>query len=208
MGLRRRTAPLGGGPSALTVLVSSTVFLLFFDASSSSSSSRSGGSFFGGFGPVIAGAARSALAPSAVHLNDDSFDAVLGRLADDEHALMEFYMPWCPACQNFAPIYERVAAFFNKGITLRATVEGPRPTPHVTAFSVDCQANGQLCNVFNVRSYPHVLFGVASKFKTRASNEGLESFTPFSPKTAERMVQMVGERTGSAAHTLLSLIHI
>jgi thiol-disulfide isomerase/thioredoxin len=50
-------------------------------------------------------------------------------------------MPWCPACKQFAPIYERVAQFFNKGISAPDAVEpdGPRPSPPVTVFSVDCE---------------------------------------------------------------------
>ena len=69
---------------------------------------------------------------------------VLAQLSPSEHVLMEFYMPWCPACKQFAPIYERVAQFFNRGISAPATAEpegaeGPRPSPPVTVFSVDCE---------------------------------------------------------------------
>jgi hypothetical protein len=55
-----------------------------------------------------------------------------------------------------------------------------------------------------VRAYPHVFFGTAAEFKTRSrpATSGLVPFTPFTPRTAERMVQMVGERTHAAAHTL------
>jgi thiol-disulfide isomerase/thioredoxin len=70
----------------------------------------------------VVSATKSAEAPSAIHLTAASFDGALARLASGEHALMEFYMPWCPACQNFAPVYERVAGFFNKGINVAAGV--------------------------------------------------------------------------------------
>jgi thiol oxidase len=57
---------------------------------------------------------------------------------------------------------------------------------------------------YNVRAYPHVLFGTAAQFKlkTKAATSGLEALTPFTPRTAERMVEMVGERTGAATHKL------
>ena len=48
--------------------------------------------------------AKSATAPSAVHLTSDGADAEIGKMTDDaEFAAIEFFAPWCPHCQNEVP---------------------------------------------------------------------------------------------------------
>ena len=199
----------------------------------------------------------SAAAPSAIHLEADGFEAALATIDPRTHALVELYMPWCPACQNFRPSYDRVAAFFNGDAKATGKKKKKRPEPTVTVFSVDCQKNGHLCDDFDVRGYPTVLFGTVDALKNRrradgkgkgkgkggekrtgggkegegdgggegdddevlkerrsprergrmgtshdddAAGEGMEELK-ISPRTAERVVELVGERTGVAAGT-------
>eukprot|EP01045_Picozoa_sp_COSAG04_P047740 COSAG04_NODE_17972_length_454_cov_1.177465_1_plen_111_part_10 len=39
--------------------------------------------------------------------------ALLAERGDVSHVLMEFYAPWCPHCQHFAPEVERIGQAFN-----------------------------------------------------------------------------------------------
>ena len=55
--------------------------------------------------------------------------------------LVEFYAPWCPHCQHFAPSYERVAEHFVGDQRVRVT-------------AVDCVAHSDLCKQNKVHSYP------------------------------------------------------
>ena len=69
----------------------------------------------------------SAAAPSAIHLEADGFEAALATIDPRTHALVELYMPWCPACQNFRPSYDRVAAFFNGDAKATGKMKKKRP---------------------------------------------------------------------------------
>ena len=83
--------------------------------------------------PWAAAAAAAALAEDAaakpVDLEQGGFDAALQALPAGRGVLMEFYANWCPACQHFAPHYEKVAAFF---------YGTPPPKPEVYVARVDC----------------------------------------------------------------------
>ena len=114
---------------------------------------------------------KSPFAPSAVHLTAKGADDEMGKMTDDAaFAAFEFFAPWCPHCQNFGPTWERVAAYFNKGV--EASPAGTRPTPRVTVFSVDCVAEPKLCQKFSVRGYPTVLFGTVAQFKAEIDAKG------------------------------------
>ena len=114
---------------------------------------------------------KSPFAPSAVHLTAKGADDEMGKMTNDAaFAAFEFFAPWCPHCQNFGPTWERVAAYFNKGV--EASPAGTRPTPRVTVFSVDCVAEPKLCQKFSVRGYPTVLFGTVAQFKAEIDAKG------------------------------------
>ncbi len=89
--------------------------------------------------------AKSAAAPSAVHLTSDGADGRLGTITDDAFAAVEFFAPWCPHCQNFGPTWETVASYFNTG---EHAAGGVPPTPRVTVYSVDCVAERDLCPLY------------------------------------------------------------
>jgi protein disulfide-isomerase A6 len=44
-------------------------------------------------------------------LNKKNFNKVIGK---DQHVLVKFYAPWCGHCKRLAPVYEEVAAAFEK----------------------------------------------------------------------------------------------
>ena len=140
-------------------------------------------------------AAASAIAPSAIHLSEGDFDDRIAMTRADEHCLLEFFAPWCPHCQNFGPTYERIAAFYNKGENWANPTEGhERPQPHVTAMSVDCVANGHLCEHFDVRGYPTVLFGRCGQFAREHKSRHSEKIEKIAAnRDAEEMVKRVND---------------
>ena len=149
-------------------------------------------------------AAASAIAPSAIHLSEGDFDDRIAMTRADEHCLLEFFAPWCPHCQNFGPTYERIAAFYNKGENWANPTEGhERPQPHVTAMSVDCVANGHLCEHFDVRGYPTVLFGRCGQFAKEHKSRHSEKIEKIAAnRDAEEMVKRVNDAL-NAEHELL-----
>ena len=139
--------------------------------------------------------AKSATAPSAVHLTSDGADAEIGKMTDDaEFAAIEFFAPWCPHCQNFGPTWETVAAYFNKG----EGNAGVRPTPRVTVFSVDCVAERDMCHEFHITGYPTVFFGTLKQFKKEKEKENAGALAKLSARSAKDMLVAIGKETGGS----------
>ena len=139
--------------------------------------------------------AKSATAPSAVHLTSDGADAEIGKMTDDaEFAAIEFFAPWCPHCQNFGPTWETVAAYFNKG----EGNGGVRPSPRVTVFSVDCVAERDMCHAFHIRGYPTVFFGTLAQFKAEKEKENAGALAKLSARSAKDMLDAIGKETGGS----------
>jgi thiol oxidase len=139
--------------------------------------------------------AKSATAPSAVHLTSDGADAEIGKMTDDaEFAAIEFFAPWCPHCQNFGPTWETVAAYFNKG----EGNAGVRPTPRVTVFSVDCVAERDMCHEFHITGYPTVFFGTLKQFKAEKEKENAGKLAKLSARSAKDMLALIGTETGGS----------
>jgi len=139
--------------------------------------------------------AKSATAPSAVHLTSDGADAEIGKMTDDaEFAAIEFFAPWCPHCQNFGPTWETVAAYFNKG----EGNAGVRPTPRVTVFSVDCVAERDMCHEFHITGYPTVFFGTLKQFKAEKEKENAGALAKLSARSAKDMLVAIGKETGGS----------
>ena len=139
--------------------------------------------------------AKSATAPSAVHLTSDGADAEIGKMTDDaEFAAIEFFAPWCPHCQNFGPTWETVAAYFNKG----EGNGGVRPSPRVTVFSVDCVAERDMCHEFHIRGYPTVFFGTLAQFKAEREKENAGALSKLSARSAKDVLDAVGKETGGS----------
>jgi protein disulfide-isomerase-like protein len=55
---------------------------------------------------------------------------------------VEFYAPWCPHCQRFAPTWTEVAA------------EMHERDPRLRIGVVNCVAQRDLCTLFGIRGYP------------------------------------------------------
>ena len=105
------------------------------------------------------------LAPTAIHLTNETFEEEFSNLSPQSFCVLEFYAHWCPACRAFAPQYELVAKYFNVV---------PRPEPKVTAFAVDCAEEQQLCARWKINGYPAVFFGTAIELAGERANDGKE----------------------------------
>jgi len=73
-------------------------------------------------------------------LTQKTFDNVV---AENENTLVEFYAPWCGHCKALAPEYEKAAK----------TLKGK-----ATLAKVDCTAEADLCQKFEVTGYPTLKF--------------------------------------------------
>ena len=86
---------------------------------------------------IVHGSADLEYSASVSHLTPASF----GDCAETPH-VVEFYAPWCPHCQHFAPIYSAAADRY--------------ATANLVFGSVNCVNFGALCNANAVRGYPTI----------------------------------------------------
>ena len=103
--------------------------------------------------------------------------------ADDDAAVVEFYMPWCGACQHFAPEFAEAANAIKD---------------RVAAYAVDCTKEGAMCKTFGATSYPTVLLGEPGAFARREMDK-LKKFTR--TNVAAEVVKWVDEELGTTYAT-------
>ncbi|KAE9024892.1 hypothetical protein PF010_g3557 [Phytophthora fragariae] len=57
--------------------------------------------------------------------------------------LVDYYAPWCPHCRQFAPAWEKAAAFY-------------ADKANINIAAVDCTQNSQVCNSEGIMGYPTI----------------------------------------------------
>ncbi|KAG7392621.1 Sulfhydryl oxidase 1 [Phytophthora pseudosyringae] len=57
--------------------------------------------------------------------------------------LVDYYAPWCPHCRQFAPAWEKAAAFY-------------ADKANVNIAAVDCTQNSEVCNREGIMGYPTI----------------------------------------------------
>ncbi|OWZ17934.1 Thioredoxin [Phytophthora megakarya] len=57
--------------------------------------------------------------------------------------LVDYYAPWCPHCRQFAPAWEKAAAFYADQATINIA-------------AVDCTQNSEVCNREGIMGYPTI----------------------------------------------------
>jgi thiol oxidase len=84
-----------------------------------------------------------------------------------DFVLIDFYAPWCPHCQHFAPDYERLALaiqrFDNQG-----TEEAVDKKPSILSATVDCVRFSSICDFWGVHQYPTLMWGRREDWLKRA----------------------------------------
>ena len=94
-----------------------------------------------------------AWAAKPLQLDSSIFQRQLEEVPADTKVLLEFYAHWCPACQRFAPEYEKLAAVLNAE---------PKPAPKVLVARVDCaeevrHAQASLVSVCDVMQLLYIM---------------------------------------------------
>jgi len=99
----------------------------------------------------------------SVDLDEDTFQPAI-RNSTSEHILVEFYAPWCPHCQHFAPEYERLALTIDRSqhLALGAKLSASHTSlakPGILSATVDCLRHASLCQSWGIDSFPTLLWG-------------------------------------------------
>ena len=85
--------------------------------------------------------------------------------ADVQHVLMEFYAPWCPHCQHFAPELERIGEAFNGG----------PPSSGVLVCRVNCVADHDICVAMGITGFPTMYWGTTAQFLDAERTQNFQS---------------------------------
>ncbi|CAN7988628.1 unnamed protein product [Ixodes hexagonus] len=111
-----------------------------------------------------------------VEVTDDTFRDVLGK---GRH-FVKFYAPWCGHCQKLAPVWADLAASLEH-------------EPSLKIAKVDCTANRHVCNEYEVKAYPTLLWieqgKLVEKYQGGRSHEELKEFV-------SSMMQQKSDDTG------------
>lgn len=76
-----------------------------------------------------------------IELTDDNFEK---HVSSGKH-FVKFYAPWCGHCQKLAPVWERLA-------------ESLEYEPEVGVAKIDCTQFRSICNNFDIKGYPTLLW--------------------------------------------------
>jgi thiol oxidase len=91
-----------------------------------------------------------------IHAIDLEGPRILPSLANHtaDFALVEFYAPWCPHCQHFAPDFERLSLAIKHYESHRSGA-----TPTILTATVDCVRYSQTCKDWGVKAFPTLRWG-------------------------------------------------
>ncbi|KAB0790649.1 hypothetical protein PPYR_14902 [Photinus pyralis] len=76
-----------------------------------------------------------------IELTDENFEK---HVSSGKH-FVKFYAPWCGHCQKLAPVWERLA-------------ESLEFEPEVSVAKIDCTQFRSICNNFDIKGYPTLLW--------------------------------------------------
>ena len=125
--------------------------------------------------------------------------ALLAERGDVSHILMEFYAPWCPHCQHFAPEMERIGEAFNS----------PGGNAGVLVCRVNCVADSPICAAMGITGFPTMYWGAANEFLQAERSQHWETSGLISvnanPRTADGVTAWINERLTAAGRPPVAL---
>jgi protein disulfide-isomerase A1 len=127
--------------------------------------------------------AVAAFSTGTVHvLTSDNFDAA----ASSGDWMLEFYAPWCKHCQALAPEWEEAAS----------------KSDSVLFGKVDCTEHKSVCDRFNVRGYPTIVFSREGQAVPYEGSRQADAFVEFGERMQEPPVVMVSASETKSALNL------
>jgi len=90
------------------------------------------------------------------------------RNSSEEFVLIDFYAPWCPHCQHFAPDFERLALATQRFDAAEAKVA---KKPSILSATVDCVRFYDTCRFWGIDSYPTIKWGKREKWIEKAQRQ-------------------------------------
>jgi len=88
---------------------------------------------------------------------------------DADYVLIDFYAPWCPHCQHFAPEYERLALAVSHWNN-----QSKRGKPRILVAEVDCVRSPAACQQYSIKSYPSLLWAAKEDWLKKVEPETIE----------------------------------
>jgi len=132
--------------------------------------------------------AKESASSSVQTLGPDDFPAKVTR--PDLPFFVDFFAPWCPPCMRLLPEYRKAARSFDYN--------------EVGFGTVDCTIHSNLCNMYNIRSYPTTILynnSIPHQFTGHHTAADLVEFIENTLKpavvqlTPETFQSLVAERT-------------
>ncbi|XP_048776636.2 dnaJ homolog subfamily C member 10-like [Ostrea edulis] len=87
--------------------------------------------------------ARDSAGTKLVSLGPDDFNPNKVGPSSREPWFVDFFAPWCPPCMRLLPEFRKAARDYDGGVNFG---------------TVDCTIHGDLCQTYNIRSYPTTIF--------------------------------------------------
>ena len=85
------------------------------------------------------------------------------KLLISKNTILEFWVTWCPHCQNMMPRYEKIS----------------KEHPEIDCYRIEMEQHPTLANVFNVEGFPTFIFinknGDMKKWEGETSIEDMEN---------------------------------
>lgn len=129
---------------------------------------------------------------TVVALNESNFETIIGK---DKPALVEFYAPWCPHCQELAPIYFELSKVYAQEQDAQKAV---------IIAKINGDENESLTKKYKIRGYPSLLWFPAQSthasprsFKKRPTLKSLQDYITrrlSTERTAEEMTKLGNTR--------------
>ncbi|KAL4553161.1 hypothetical protein Ndes2526B_g03039 [Nannochloris sp. 'desiccata'] len=124
--------------------------------------------------------------PHLLEITSANFsDSLTVIFKDYDRVLMEFYAHWCPVCKAFQPTYAEIAAHLGS----RGSA-----TPRIAVARVDCPDNPDICDKFEIRSYPTMFLGTAAQFSAYEL-KNVVRIDP-SPRSKENTIAAISKELG------------